>query len=182
MKTRSRVPYERAAAAPARPRTSRLSQAVVLSFALLVPFAAARAAEGVVSQLSALKQAVRTDPDGRPVQEYVPFSKVVPGDVLLCTVEYTNKGDAAAGHVIVTLPVPPEMSLVAGSEAHETAEALYSVDGGQTYGPLSTLSVQEPDGTSRPARFSDVNAVRWTLIDDLAPGTSGKLSYLATIK
>src|SRR3989337_647864 len=44
MKTRSRVPYERAAAAPSRPRTARLSQAVVLSFALLVPFSAARAA------------------------------------------------------------------------------------------------------------------------------------------
>jgi uncharacterized repeat protein (TIGR01451 family) len=186
MKAHSFRLYTHLPAPCARTRVARVlgrsARALALVGLLSLPVAAAQAADGVVSQLSALKQTVRTDAAGKTIQEYVPFAKVVPGDVLLCTVEYTNKGAEPAGQVVVTLPVPPEMTLAPSSAAHQAAETLYSVDGGQTYGPLDQLSITEPDGKVRPARAEDVNAVRWTLRADLAPGQTGRLSYLATIK
>jgi uncharacterized repeat protein (TIGR01451 family) len=186
MKAHSSNTYIHLSAPCARTRVARLlgrsTRAFVFAGLLLLPALAAEAADGVVSELSALKQTARTDADGKTVQEYVPFTKVVPGDVLLCTVEYTNKGTAPAGQVVVSLPVPPEMTLVASSAAHQTAETLYSVDGGQSYGPLEKLLITEADGKVRPARADDVNAVRWTLLADLAPGQTGRLSYLATIR
>ena len=182
MKHPTRNPSAVARLPEAANRFGSIGRALVLGALFVVTAVAAPAADAIVSQLSALKHVVRTDADGKVIEEYVPFTTVIPGDTLLCTVEYTNNGATPAARMIVTLPVPPEMTLVPASAQHQDTETAFSVDGGSTFAALDQLSVTENDGTVRPARADDVNSVRWILRTDLAPGATGKVSYLATLK
>jgi hypothetical protein len=57
-----------------------------------------------------------------------------------------------------------------------------SVDGGKTWGPLTTLKVRTANGTLRPAQNTDVTHVRLVVAGAAAPGSSGKLSYRVIVK
>jgi hypothetical protein len=57
-----------------------------------------------------------------------------------------------------------------------------SVDGGKSWGALTTLKVRTANGTARPAQSADVTNVRLVVPGAAAPGSSGKLSYRVIVK
>ncbi|WP_417622574.1 hypothetical protein [Parasphingorhabdus sp.] len=113
--------------------------------------------------------------------------KVVPGDKLLFVNSYRNIGQNAVTGFVLNNPVHPAVALI------EVVEdwAVVSVDGGQNFGKLSTLSVIEAvpataDGEAsqrkRPALPSDVTHIRWTLTSAIEPGASGELHFRGIVK
>lgn len=118
-----------------------------------------------------------TEADGKQRIELVDPDTIVPGDRLVFGTDYANKGSEPVTGFTVTNPLPDAVRL-----APDADPALdVSVDGGKTWGRLAALSVTSPDGTTRPATHADVTHVRWVL-DSIAPGASGRLTYPAIIR
>ncbi|WP_309622852.1 hypothetical protein [Novosphingobium sp.] len=102
---------------------------------------------------------------------------VVPGDALLFTTTYRNAGATPIKDFVVTNPLPDAVQL-----APQGADQLVvSVDGGKTFGKLTTRRVTGSDGAPRAAVEADVTHIRWVL-PVLAPGASGALSYHAIVR
>lgn len=102
---------------------------------------------------------------------------VVPGDRLLFTTRYRNDGAQPVTNFVVTNPLPS--AVVPTSEA--TASTEVSVDGGKTWGLLSTLKVADGQSGMRAASGSDVTHLRWT-IARIAPGADGQVEYHAIVR
>lgn len=120
---------------------------------------------------------VVTEAGGKERIELVEPNMIVPGDRLVFGTDYANKGAETVTNFIVTNPLPAAVRL-----APDADPALaVSVDGGKSWGPLSTLTLTGPDGAVRPAAYADVTHVRWVLAS-IAPGASGRLTYPAIIR
>jgi uncharacterized repeat protein (TIGR01451 family) len=160
------------------------SRSIRALFACLV-FASAplglSAAEALSSTLSAVKRVYQKAGD-QTIEAYVPFTKALPGDRVIYTIEYSNTGDTPATAVVITLPVPAEMTFVAGSADHPDATLTYSVDGARTYDRLENLTITDANGLARPARAEDVTALRWVRSQPLSPGSKAQLKYSAILK
>lgn len=159
-----------------RPRQSLLLCLVFLASSAVVP-----AAEAVSTTLSAVKRVYQKNGD-QLVEKYVPFTKALPGDLVIYTIEYANTGDAPATNLTITLPVPAEMTYVGGSAEHPDASLTCSVDGAQTFDRLENLSLTNAAGLTRPARAEDVTALRWLRTQPLNAGASARLQYSAILK
>ena len=103
---------------------------------------------------------------------------VIPGDSLVFVVEYKNVGDKPATDFVVTNPMPRAVRFAGSSDGLEVV----SVDGGKSWGFLSTLKMAKPDGTQRAATLADVTHVKWNLKQTLAPGQGGKLVFRGVVK
>ncbi|HQS95325.1 MAG: hypothetical protein B7X90_03100 [Novosphingobium sp. 17-62-19] len=102
---------------------------------------------------------------------------VVPGDRLLFSTKYANKGSKPADNFVVTNPVPKAVRV-----ADDSAASLQvSVDGGKAYGSLATLTVKDASGAARPALADDITHIRWT-VPVIAPGGSGTVEYHAIVR
>ncbi len=143
----------------------------------VMPAAAQSAPSPVV--LSGDVKAVKTvaGPDGKERTELVEPSTIVPGDRLVFGTDYANKGAEPVTNFTVTNPLPAAVRLAPDADNALTV----SVDGGKTWGVLASLTVANPDATTRPATQADVTHVRWVLAS-IAPGASGRLTYPAIIR
>jgi hypothetical protein len=108
---------------------------------------------------------------------------VVPGDRVVFTLKYQNKGSAPASGFRATNPMPGPVQYLAAAE--DWAEV--SVDGGKSWGKLSALSVKakSADGVSEVTRSAgpeDVTHVRWVFASPIAPGAKGSISYRGIVK
>ena len=98
-------------------------------------------------------------------------------DRLIFGTDYANNGDEAVENFVITNAVPSAVRVAGDADPDLTV----SVDGGQSWGSLSALSVASEDGSSRPARYDDVTHIRWTLAS-VAPGEAGRVEYPAIIR
>lgn len=120
----------------------------------------------------------QTKADGSKAVTLAKPTKVIPGDSLVFVVEYKNVGDKPAADFVVTNPMPRAVRFAGSADGLEVV----SVDGGKSWGFLSTLKVAKPDGTQRAATFADVTHVKWNLKQTLAPGQGGKLVFRGVVK
>ncbi|MCA0977839.1 hypothetical protein LCM19_05640 [Qipengyuania flava] len=120
---------------------------------------------------------VVTGENGEDTVELVTPDTVVPGDKLIFGTDYSNKGTQAVANFVVTNPVPKAVRLAPDA----SDELIVSVDGGESWGRLSALTVTGEDGAQRAAAPEDVTHIRWTLAS-VAPGASGRLEYPAIIR
>jgi uncharacterized repeat protein (TIGR01451 family) len=156
--------------------------------AVLVPAAAyaQAAATSPVSLTSDVKiERVETDAAGKEkVTLYTPADvAVVPGDIVVFTLEVANTGSQPAAGFRATNPMPAAVQFT--SVAEDWAEV--SVDGGNVWGKLPTLKVKAKDaaGTAeaeRSAGPADVTHIRWVFADAIAPGAKRKISYRGVVK
>jgi uncharacterized repeat protein (TIGR01451 family) len=116
--------------------------------------------------------------DGKVTKKLVPAAKVVPGGEVVYEIGYSNNGTQNATGVTINNPVPTGLELLNEGDTPATS---VSVDGGVTYGKLADLFVLDKDGEPRPARTADVTNLRWVL-DQLAPGAKGKVTFRAKVK
>ena len=103
---------------------------------------------------------------------------VIPGDKLVFVVKYKNVGDAPATDFSVTNPLPKAVSFNGTSDGKE----IVSIDGGNSWGPLSALNYTRSDGQVRPALMSDVTHIKWKFDRALSAGAEGKLVFRGTVK
>jgi hypothetical protein len=64
----------------------------------------------------------------------------------------------------------------------ESAGAVYAIDGGRTWGALTSLVVHNADGSSRPATLADVTHVQWRFARAIPAGNGGQLRFRGVVK
>lgn len=122
-----------------------------------------------------------TGPDGRPQTTLVPAATVVPGTEVIWTVTATNICGKPTGDVAIDSPVPAHMFFIADSAVAAAFTVSYSVDG-KRYGSPETLTVRNPDGSTRAARPDEFRHVRYAMRAALAPGEAVSARYRTRVE
>lgn len=105
-------------------------------------------------------------------------TRVVPGDSLVFVLTYENTGTEPAENFVVTNPMPDAVAFVEAIDAG----AVFSVDGGTTFGALADLRVASEGGVERDAQAVDVTHIRWTLTEPIPAGASGQLRFRGVVR
>lgn len=150
---------------------------VALATAFMTPNRAHATPVELTSKVFVEKRSVSTD--GKEQVQLLPAERVIPGDKLKFVIRYRNAGDAAAGDFVITNPIPASVTYL-GAEG--SFAPVVSVDGGATFGELSTRVVKEPSGTERPARADEVTHAKWQFAEKLPAGASGEVAFRAELK
>ncbi len=144
--------------------------------ALLAPAAAFATSNVTLSSMVFVERAV-PDSSGRNHIVLEEPKSVMPGDRLVFILNYRNAGNLPASDFVVTNPLPSAVAFQGGAE-----NAQVSIDGGKSWGALSSFKVLEPDGRWRSARAEDVTHLRWVLKQAIPAGAFGKLSFRGIVR
>ena len=125
------------------------------------------------------KEELIVDSQGAEQKRLVEAAKVVPGDEVIYTVTFENISAEPAENVVITNPLPAEMSYVEGSAFGPGADILFSVDG-STFASSGELTVTE-NGTQRPAIADDIRHIRWVMHNDIDSGEQGLARFRARL-
>jgi uncharacterized repeat protein (TIGR01451 family) len=150
---------------------------LLILLAALLP-SAALAQNQVALNSEVFVERTTRDASGAARVALEPPGVVTPGDPLVFVLRYHNNGSAPAADFVVTNPIPESVGFL----GTESAGAVYSVDGGRTWGALAALTVRNPDGTSRAATQADVTHVRWQLAQAIPAGGRGELRFRGVVK
>jgi uncharacterized repeat protein (TIGR01451 family) len=120
--------------------------------------------------------------DGVTKTQRVLAAKVVPGDVVIYTINYTNNGVEAAENFVIVNPVPEHMVFIAESAEGENTEITFSVDGGNNYDIAENLNITDSEGNQTAATVSDYTHIRWVLNEPVAPEGTGYVYFKAQLK
>jgi uncharacterized repeat protein (TIGR01451 family) len=155
----------------------KIALSLALAFPSLVPAHAQETGNPIVLSGDVKAVKITTDAEGNAKTELVEPIAIVPGDRLVFGTDFANKGNEPVTNFVVTNPLPAAVRLA--PDADQALEV--SVDGGKSFGTLPSLTLANPDGTSRAAAHADVTHIRWVLAS-IAPGASGRLTYPAIIR
>ena len=118
-----------------------------------------------------------TDESGAVTTTLAEPTEFTPGTKLSFGMNYANNGVTPATNVTGTNPLNAAVRLAPDADP----SLIVSVDGGETYGTLETLSVATETRGTRPATHADVTHVRWT-IASIAPGETGRIAFPVIIR
>lgn len=119
----------------------------------------------------------QTDEAGNQTTTLAEAKEFTPGTKLSFGMNYSNSGGETANNVTGTNPLNVAVRLAPDADP----SLVVSVDGGETFGTLDTLSVATETGGTRAATHADVTHVRWT-IASIAPGESGRIAFPVIIR
>ena len=123
--------------------------------------------------------------NGKKIVKRVPAKEVDPGQVLVFTLKFSNKGDENATNVVVDNPIPKETVYVVGSASGVGSDITFSINGGKTFKKptLLTYEMKGPDGKKikKKASPEQYTNVRW-VIPTVLPGKGGEVSFKARVK
>ena len=126
------------------------------------------------------KEEVTIDDAGKRSTQLVEVSKVVPGDEVVYTVTFANIGDEPVENVVITNPLPEQLTYIDGSAFGPGADIVFSADGGKTFGKPGDLTVSE-EGVQRIAGAQDFTHIRWVMAGDIAAGSQGVSQFRARL-
>ena len=115
----------------------------------------------------------------KPEAKLQAAQRVVPGDVLIYTVEVRNAGQYAVESAVVVQPVPNHMMYLASSAVGPGVDVDYSVDGGRSFDKPENL--KSPTGTARAAP-AEYTHIRWQLRNRLKPNSIAYVRFRAQVK
>jgi uncharacterized repeat protein (TIGR01451 family) len=118
--------------------------------------------------------------DGKEEKRVVEANTVVPGDEVIYTVTFANVSDEAAENVMITNPLPAELTYIEGSADADGSNVEFSADGGTSFASPGELVVRDEAG-ERPARPAEFTHIRFVVADVLAPGASGQATFRARL-
>lgn len=157
----------------------------VLSMLALLSLQAMAADKGAIElkSVSEVEVTVKNEKGEKEVKR-VEASKanVTPGDTVIFTNHYTNRGDKPASDVVLTNPVPEYMVYTDGTADGSGTKIEFSVDKGKSFAPAGKLKVRDAEGKERPATAADYTHIRWTFEGALAKGATGSVSFRAKVK
>lgn len=149
---------------------------------VLALFVAGAALADVELTAEATMEVRTTNAAGEEVVSIVKADKVVPGDEVIYTVHFVNKGSEPADDVVITNPIPQHMVFTRVGQSPRGAMVEMSADGGSAYGQPGRITVADAGGGVRPADASDYTHVRWTFQESLEPGAEGSVSIRARLQ
>ncbi len=154
-----------------------------LSLAAALLSAPAFAAPKMSVDMKAEKDVVVVE-KGKQVKKRVDATSQAAGEVVIYTIRYSNAGDESASNVQLDNRIPAETSYVGGS-AKGMVPAVFSADGGKTYGAPEQLTREAVDANGKkktvavePEKYTDI---RWVL-PQVKAGESGQVSYEVRVK
>jgi uncharacterized repeat protein (TIGR01451 family) len=107
---------------------------------------------------------------------------LLPGDVVLYRLRFTNLTEGEVRGVVFTNPVPQGLRYVRGSAGADRDDVVtdYSIDGGRTYA-ARPMVVEMVDGkrVSKPALPEQYSHVRWTVRGSISPGATVTAEFRA---
>ncbi|MEM8984780.1 MAG: hypothetical protein AAGC71_17355 [Pseudomonadota bacterium] len=126
------------------------------------------------------KEAEVVAADGSKSVELVAADAVVPGEEVIYTVTFTNVSDKATDNIVISNPIPSQLTYVYGSAFGPGTTITFSVDGGQTFGSPETLVVVDGD-VERAATTEDFTNIRWEVQNPLNVGQRGFARFRARL-
>lgn len=152
----------------------------LVALSMLMSFSAF-AAEKIVFKSEVFEE-VTVKENGKEVTKLIPADKIIPGEEVVYVLSFSNEGDANANGIVINNPIPANTWYRQGSAFGSGTKIQLSINGGQSYGALSELTVKLANGVERPATYKDVTHVRWALNYALQPGETGTVSYRAIVQ
>ncbi len=126
------------------------------------------------------KEDVVTAEDGTERVELITAETVLPGEEVIYTVTFANTSDVAADNVVITNPLPAELTYVDGTAGGEGTRVQFSADGGVTFAQATELTVSD-NGGERRASPDEFTHIRWVLDAALLPGETGTATFRARL-
>jgi len=144
---------------------------------------------GVSTQVSALsatqtieKESTVIGDDGTSRIVRTPADKVVPGERVVYTLNFTNDDAQPARDLVLTMPVPSEVAFIEGTADTSGAIVTYSADNGDSFAERQATIKMDSDGSIRPAQAADITHIRWNVPGPVAVGDNGQLSFSGVLK
>lgn len=157
------------------PRLALAAVALTASLSAALPAAAQAQAVDLTSRIFVLREVPQADGTVKEVRDAP--DRVLPGDPVLIELDYTNGGSAPANDFVAVNPIPAGLAFVSTS-----SPADYSVDGGQSWGPLVSLTVPVAGAAPRAAAPADVTHLRFKAPGAVAAGASGQFVFRAAVR
>lgn len=165
---------------------TRFIPALLAAFALLAVVPAPAIAASGVELTSKVEMEVEVEQDGTKTKKRVTPAKALPGDEVIYTLAYANKGAAPADNVVIDNPVPEHTDYVGGSAWGEGMDVTFSVDGGKSFAAPEQLKVRVKDeagnDVERMAKPDEYTHLRWSRKQAVPPGGTGEVGFRARIE
>ncbi len=146
----------------------------------------AQGAGSTIELTNKVEVEVEVEENGKKVRQRMVPAKALPGDEVIYTLTYANKGAQPADAVVINNPVPGHTDYVGNSAWGDAMEITFSVDGGKTFAAPDQLKVRVRDESGneveRTAKAEEYTHLRWTLKQALAPGGKGEVGFRARIE
>ncbi len=110
---------------------------------------------------------------------YVEPKVVVPGDRVRVTLTFTNNSASPATGLNITNPIPAGLFF---NGTDDTTDFSVSVDGGKSFGALSSLTLPVANAAPRAATLTDVTHVRWLWVKPVAPQQNRSVAFFGLVK
>ncbi|MBT8132834.1 MAG: DUF11 domain-containing protein [Gammaproteobacteria bacterium] len=155
---------------------------MLFSFIFMLFAAGGIYAGDLALQTVAEKEELVVNEQGETESRLTPITTVVPGDVVVYTITFSNNGKEHADTVMITDPVPDQMRYIEGSAFGGGTDILFSVDGAESFAQADDLVVVDAAGNTRSARAEDYTHIRWTMRNPLPPGKRGIARFKARLR
>ena len=129
---------------------------------------------------NAMKQSVVINDKGEREIRFVEPASVIPGDIILYTIEFENIGNEAASNIVIDDPIPNNSFYRSGSAKGENTRIQFTVDG-NNFDVAENLFVTK-DGVKALADAKDYRSIRWIYTVPLQPGEKKTVSFKTQIK
>jgi len=152
--------------------------------ALLLVSSIAWAKPQIVLSINSEKEVIEKQ-NGKKIVKRVPATDVEPGQTLIFTLKYSNKGNENAKNVVVDNPIPKETVYEVGSAIGAGSDITFSINNGKDYKKPSLLTYEIKGSDGKPVRKKaspeQYTNVRW-IIPSVPPGGAGELSYRVRVR
>ena len=155
-------------------------RALISAICLPLAFAALPASALTATQ-TVEKEILIQNPDGTETRLRKPATTVAPGERVVYTLAFTNDEAEAATNLVLTMPVPAEVTYIDGSADKPGAVMTVSTDGGNSFTPRGAATVMEGGAPVR-ATAADITHIRWTVAGPVAPGESDTLAFKGVLE
>ena len=120
--------------------------------------------------------------EGKKEIKRVAAEKVIPGEEVIYTIYYTNRGQKTTDNVVITNPLPEHMVYKNSSAAGDGTAIVFSVDDGKTFAAPENLTIRDSFGKEFPAVASDYTHIRWVLQSSLPINANGQVGFSAILE
>ena len=144
---------------------------------ILISSNAIAAQKGHLKVTSNAQKIVEVNKAGKKSYEFLPATKVLPGETVQYNTIYENISNKPANDINIINPIPEHTVYLPNSAQGKNTNVLFSVDGGKNYGKAGTLKVRGNDGKLYPATPSDYTHIQWQYLGNLAPRTKQAIGF-----
>ena len=156
---------------------------IICAALLVLPLTAIAKPEIVLTMVS--EKEIMIEQNGKQVKKKVVAKETVPGDELIYSITYKNKGDEVAKNVAIKNPIPEGTVYVLDSAQGSNADITFSVDKGLTFKKPGLLTYERKDSTGKSvkskASYEQYSHVKW-LVKEVQPGKGGTVTYKVKVK